>query len=60
VQLGAPPEYDRFPVEIWVDEEGRTRRYSYHPIGSQETFVWEFFDFGVKVDLEPPPADQVR
>ncbi len=59
-QLGAPPEDDRFPVEVWVDKDGRTRRYRYQLVGSEETFVWEFFDFGVKVDLEPPPPGQVK
>jgi hypothetical protein len=60
-QLGAPPEYDRFPVEVWVDEDGRTRRYSYHPIGSpEETYVWEFYDFGAEVALAPPPSDKIR
>ncbi len=56
-QLGAPPEYDRFQVEVWVGEDGRTRRYRYHPIGSpDETYIWEFYDFGVEVDLAPPPG----
>jgi hypothetical protein len=60
-QLGAPPEYDRFPVEVWVGEDGRTRRYSYHPIGSpEETYVWEFYDFGTEVALAPPPPDKIR
>lgn len=59
-ELGAAPEFERFPVEVWVDEDGRTRRFSYHPIGSQETSVWEFYDFGVPVELTPPPVDQVR
>ncbi len=43
-----------FPVEIWVDEDGLVRRYRYHPLGSRETFVWEFYDYGVAVDLTPP------
>lgn len=59
-EMGAPREYDRFPIEVWIDESGRTRRYSYHPIGSKETFVWEFYDFGVSVDdLAPPPPEKV-
>ena len=60
-KLGAPPEYDRYPVEVWVDEDGRTRRYSHHPVGSDGlTYVWEFFDFGLEVELAPPPADRIR
>ena len=60
-KLGAPPEYDRYPVEVWVDEDGRTRRYNHHPVGSDElTYEWEFFDFGVDVELAPPPAEKIR
>ncbi len=48
-------------VEVWVDEDGRTRRYSYSPLASpQEIYVWEFFDFGIPVDLEHPSPDEVR
>ena len=46
-----------FPVEIWVDGDGLVRRYQYHPLGSHETFVWEFYDFGVGVRLTPPAPD---
>ena len=59
-ELGAPPEFGRFPVDLWVDEDGRTRRFSFHPIGSQEISVWEFYNFGVSVELSPPPDEQVR
>ncbi len=62
-QLGAPPEYDRYPVEVWIDDDGRARRYRYHPVTlepTEEIFVWEFFDFGVQVDLSPPPPDKVK
>lgn len=59
-QLGAPPEDDRFPVEVWIDEAGRTRRYRYEILGGGEIFVWEFYDFGVTVDLEAPPPEKVR
>ncbi len=46
-----------FPVEIWVDGDGLVRRYQYNPLGSQETFVWEFYDFGIGVNLSPPVPD---
>lgn len=62
-RLGAPPEYDRFPVEVWMDDDGRIRRYRYHPVTlepTEEIFVWEFFDFGVDVDLSPPAPDKVK
>lgn len=59
-ELGAPPEFDRFPLEVWIDDSGRTRRLSYHAIGSEQRFVWEFYDFGVSVDLTPPPPGKIR
>ncbi|HEV2808943.1 MAG TPA: hypothetical protein VGV93_00920 [Acidimicrobiales bacterium] len=60
-EMGAPREYDRFPIEVWIDDSGRTRRYSQHPLGSTETIVWEFYDFGVSVeDLVRPPPEKVR
>jgi hypothetical protein len=50
------------PVDLWVDTESRLRR-----IGIREEFTedismrmsFELFDYGVDVDVEPPPADQV-
>jgi hypothetical protein len=59
-KLGAPPEDDRFPVEVWIDDSGRTRRYRYEILGGNENYVWEFYDFGVTVDLEAPPPEKVR
>ena len=60
-EMGAPREYDRFPIEVWIDDAGRTRRYSYQPLGSETTVVWEFYDFGISVeDLVPPPPEKVR
>lgn len=48
-------------VEIWVDDEGRTRRLRYSPLGSPDiTVVWELYDYGVAVDLTPPPPEKVR
>ena len=41
-EMGVPSEYGRFPTEVWIDDAGRTRRYSSDPIGSAGTFVWEF------------------
>jgi hypothetical protein len=51
-----------FPVELWIDDESRVRR-----IGLREGaaanesmgMTIEFFDYGVDVDVQPPPADQV-
>lgn len=59
-KLGAPPEDNRFPIEVWIDEGGRTRRYRYQPLGGGENIVWEFYDFGVSVDVRPPPPEKVR
>jgi hypothetical protein len=51
-----------FPVELWIDEESRVRRIRL-PEGADanESMVMtiEFFDYGVEVDVQPPPADQV-
>ena len=60
-EMGAPPEYDRFPIEAWIDDSGRTRRYSHQQLGSETTVVWEFYDFGISVeDLVPPRPEKVR
>ena len=58
-ELGASPELDRYPVEVWLDEDGRTRRYRSGTLGTDEVLVWEFFDFGVEVDLSPPAPDKI-
>jgi hypothetical protein len=52
----------RVPVDVWIDGEGLTRRVRYEqkmPDGSTMTMTQEFYDFGVEVDVEPPPASQV-
>jgi len=52
------------PLDIWVDDEGRVRRLAYElqtdseEEGSFKGWV-EFFDFGVAVDIEPPPESLV-
>ena len=61
----------RLPAEVWLDDEGRLRRLLYRlelaqPVlggsatdtGTVETTV-EYFDFGVPVDVQAPPADEV-
>lgn len=55
------------PAEAWVDERGFLRRlkvqWAYQDPGSDErmtvTMTQEFYDFGVRVDVEPPPAGKV-
>ena len=63
VDLGraeGPPGY-LFPLEASVDDAGRTRRLRYSPLGSPETMVvWELYDFGIPVDITPPPLEKVR
>ncbi len=47
-------------LDVWAPDNERVRRLRYKPLGSTETLVWEFYDFGVAVDLTPPPPDKVR
>lgn len=60
------PDLDRFaaamprrrlPVDVWVDVQGRARRITY--ARPRLTLTIELFDFGVGVDVGPPPAQQV-
>lgn len=46
------------PIEVWIDENGLVRRIWFEDGGSTGTL--EFFDFGLAVDIQPPPADQVE
>ena len=54
------------PTDVWVDDEGRVRRQRYtqklaagEDRRAEMTFTMEFFDFGVDVSAEPPPASKV-
>lgn len=60
------------PVEVWVDEDGRTRRVvTSIPVsaggtspapsgaGNDVKVTVEFFEFGVDVDVQAPPAAEV-
>ena len=55
------------PTEVWIDDEGRARRmelryddmlFAPGQRGNME-MTMDLFDFGVEVDVEPPPASQV-
>ena len=47
-------------VDAWIDEEGLPRRIRISFGGETDSgFVMELFDFGVAVDVEAPPADEV-
>jgi hypothetical protein len=57
---------DDLPLDVWIDDDGMARRMKYEqPLpsaGGEEgamELTMEFFDFGVDVDVEPPPADEV-
>lgn len=57
---------EQIPVEVWIDEEGLVRRfsqsYSYEDPNAGEVSqsqTIEFDDFGVDVDVELPPEDDV-
>lgn len=61
---------DALPFEAWIDDDGRLRKFSLtmevpasdttggHAVTSVTEV--ETYDFGVAVDVEAPPADQVR
>lgn len=46
------------PVEIWIDDAGLARRMRF-VIDSDPVSI-DFFDFGIGVDVQAPPADQVE
>jgi hypothetical protein len=61
-QLGGESE---LPMEVWIDDEGLIRRqrfdFSFEPQGATEfsfRYDIELYDFGVQVDVEPPPAEE--
>ena len=67
-QLGT----SKVPMEVWIDDDGRLRRMRYdmdlskspqaqqsgQQLGSLQLDM-ELYDFGTKVDVAEPPADQV-
>jgi len=46
------------PVEIWIDDAGLARRV--RVVVESDPVTIDFFDFGVEVDVEAPPDDQVE
>jgi hypothetical protein len=55
-QLGGP-----IPVDVWIDGDGQARKIT-TDIDAKDTLVStsiEYFDFGTKVDVTAPPADDV-
>src|SRR5438105_13372252 len=51
----------RFPAELWLDSNGRLRRVriSRASASSRVTIEARFSEFGAKVDVTPPPADEI-
>jgi hypothetical protein len=49
------------PADLWVDAQGRLRRMTSpgRSDGATGTITLELFDYGVQVDVQPPPADQI-
>lgn len=55
------------PIDVWVDEEGRARRFAYEVAtpasaeapASQVDLVIDLFDFGVEVEVKAPPESEV-
>jgi hypothetical protein len=52
----------RVPVDVWIDDQGRTRRMRYEQKmrdGSSMELTQEYYDFGADVRVAPPPASKV-
>lgn len=61
----------KYDLELWIDKTGlvrRVRSMNYTRAQAHDTpptpaetieQTFEFFDFGVQADIQPPPADQV-
>ena len=46
-----------FRMEVWIDEDGLARRV--HERDEEGDLRMELYDFGIEVDVEPPPSDDV-
>ena len=60
-KLGDPDDGSTSSVDVWVDDQGLVRRFESRPTDDADGEAWtiEFSDFGVPVDIEPPPAEEV-
>ena len=47
-----------FAIDVWADDARRVRRIRLVEEGTA-TLTYDFFDFGVAVDVERPPADRI-
>jgi hypothetical protein len=46
-----------FDMEVWIDEDGLARRI--RQADPEGDITMDLYDFGIDVDVEPPPSDQV-
>jgi hypothetical protein len=49
-------------IDVWIGDDGLVRRFEIlesFEDGETTTLTTEFYDFGVEVDVEAPPADEV-
>jgi hypothetical protein len=48
-------------LDVWVDSRGRLRRITGVDAGSDPatTTQMDFYDYGVRVDVQPPPANEI-
>ncbi len=57
-----------YPMELWIDDDDLVRRvkvaYELKPPGQQESssfsMTMEFYDFGTRIDVTPPPEKDVQ
>jgi hypothetical protein len=49
------------PVELWIDDESRLRRITtvHDRGGARETMAVDLYDYGIDVEVQPPPADEL-
>lgn len=64
-QLRSAAGTTTMPIEVWIGDDGLVRRFvlrfslaGTEPPAESETTM-EFYDFGVEVSVEPPPASEV-
>jgi hypothetical protein len=66
-QLFEQAGFGELPFDVWIDDEGLVRKveasFSMAPEGEREkleaSLAFELYDYGVEVDVMPPPADEV-
>ncbi len=46
------------PMQVWIDDEGFARRLTI--FDPEDEVTLDFYDFGVEVDVQAPPEDQVE